>query len=529
MADDITFYDEIEAYCGRLSYRSGATAMLHVSTRCATYDVEVARWGATKDVVWSASALEGTFCAPPSDADSQGCGWPVSVEFEVDPTWRSGFYLVTLTAADAKPGRNVAHAGFVLRPAAPTSSAVLVLATNTWNAYNTWGGKSLYTGGNEVSFRRPFARGFLSRPEVERDDRKARPSRWGEEPDTDGLIYQKYRMDNGYSAGIGSSGWFTFERRFVEWAEHHGYEFDYAVSSDLENPSSVDGYQTIISVGHDEYVSQPQRRALESHVESGGNLASLSGNSMFWQVRLQEAGAPGRHNMGDAQAVMVGHKYSAHETDPVVAGGQAELMTGMWCDPLVGEPEWRLLGAGSAFGLYHRFGRAVAQGSGGFTVYRNNHWLFADTGLGYGDLLGAKHGVVGYETVGCRLTFDEFQQPIPQPNPDLPQDLEIVAFAPSSSLGVGDYPASISALSDQGDLEFVASRFYGDLKEESKAKVRHGNAVMLTCKPYKDGGEVVTVGTTDWAFGLADDPAVSQVTKNILNRFGVAKKHSGSP
>ena len=38
----------------------------------------------------------------------------------------------------------------------------------------------------------------------------------------------------------------------------------------------------------------------------------------------------------------------------------------MWADPLVGRPEWELLGAGSAFGLYHRFGKATPLGVGGF-------------------------------------------------------------------------------------------------------------------------------------------------------------------
>ena len=45
-----------------------------------------------------------------------------------------------------------------------------MLATNTRHAYNPWGGKSLYTGGTQVSYARPFARGMLDRPEVARDD-----------------------------------------------------------------------------------------------------------------------------------------------------------------------------------------------------------------------------------------------------------------------------------------------------------------------------------------------------------------------
>ena len=509
MADDITFFDDIEAYAAKLSYMAGETAHLHVSTRANSYSIQVARWGAEQELVWSADELPGTFTAPPADADSRGCRWPVSVEVPIENNWKSGFYLVTLTASEGPEGRTVAYTGFVVKAPSPRNRAVMVLATNTWNAYNTWGGCSLYTGGVEVSFERPFARGFLNRPHVDRDDRKARPARWGEEPDPEGAIYLKYRMDNGYPSSFGSSGWFTFERRFVEWAENRSYEFDYAVSSDLEDPAFLAHYDVVMSVGHDEYVSAPQRRSLEAHVERGGHLVSLSGNSMFWQVRLE----------GEDSGVMVGHKYSAHETDPVVAAGKPELMSGMWCDPLVGQPEWRLLGAGSAFGLYHRFGQATARGAGGFTVYRYNHWLLENTGLGYGDLLGDKHGVVGYETVGCRITFDDLQQPVAMPNADMPNNVEIVAYCAASNIGVGEYPLSKSAPTDQGDLEFMALRLYGDLSEDSKARVRHGSSVMLTCQPYPNGGEVVTVGTTDWVFGLGDDAAVDQVTDNILSRF----------
>ncbi|MDX2379224.1 MAG: hypothetical protein QNM02_05650 [Acidimicrobiia bacterium] len=512
--DDQTFHDDIEGYCGRLSTRSGEPVALHVSTRAEWYDVLVERWGAAREVVWSASELPGSFTPPPSDADAEGCAWPVSVEIPVDAGWRSGFYLVTLTARGAASGHDIAHAGFVVRGRSGSDvprRALLVLATNTWNAYNTWGGRSLYTGGSKVAFARPFGRGLLCRPEVDRDDRKARPVRWREEPDADGSIFQRYRTEHAYPSAIGSTGWFTHERRFVEWAEAAGYEFDYAISSDLaEDPTVLDGYDLVLSVGHDEYWSVGQRAAVEQHIRDGGHFATFSGNTMFWQVRLDGVS-------------MVCHKYAAHTDDPVVADGHPESMTGMWADPLVGRPEWALLGAGSAFGLYHRFGAATARGVGGFVVYRDRHWLFEGTGLGYGDVLGADDGVVGYETVGCPITFDEMQLPIAARPADLatpPDDIEIVAFTPSSNLGLGDYPSSIAALSDQGDAEFIATRIHGGADEQNLARVRHGNSAMLTCRPFgAAGGEVVTIGTTDWVFGLAEDVAVGRVTANVLDRF----------
>ena len=509
MTDDITRYDAVEAYCGALSCAPGETMTLHVSSRADRYDIAIHRWGPELELMWSAADLIGEEQPVPDDADSNGCGWPVSVTIPIDDAWRSGFYLVTLSPRGASPAGDRGYAGFVVRAGQHRASALLVLATNTYNAYNSWGGRSLYTGGSRVSFARPFGRGMLVRPATERDDRKSRPTYRREEPDVDGLIYQHYRFANGYPGFMGSAGWFTYERRFVEWAEAEGYEFDYAVSSDLDrDPEIAAGYDLVLGVGHDEYWSAGQRAAIEAHVRSGGNYASLSGNTMFWQVRLEDVGR-----------AMVCHKYHAHEVDPVVGTEAQVSMTGMWADPLVALPETALLGAGSAYGLYSRFGAATPRGSGAFTVYRNDHWMFAGTGLRYGDLLGVDDGVVGYETVGCRLGFDAYQLPIAIGGDGTPEHIEVVAFTPSSNLAMGEYPASIAALDDQGDLEFIAGRLHGRVDDDTLALCRHGNAVMLTCRPYGDeGGEVFTIGSTDWVFGLAGDPLVGQVTRNVIDR-----------
>ncbi|MCU1502622.1 MAG: hypothetical protein JWM12_1976 [Ilumatobacteraceae bacterium] len=509
MTEDFTGYDAVEGYCGRLSYVAGETMTLHVSSTSARYDVAIHRWGAERVEVWRREGVIGQRHDVPDDADAHGCGWPAAVELTLDAGWRSGFYDVTLTAHGAAPEHDVGHACFVVRAAEPTASRLLVLATNTYNAYNAWGGRSLYTGGDHVSFRRPFGRGMIDRIGTARDDRKARPLRWAEEPDVDGDVYERHRAVHGLPGYIGSAGWFTYERRFVEWAEGSGYELDLAISSDLEeHPDVVDGYELVLGVGHDEYWSALARNTVESFVRTGGTYASLSGNTMFWQVRLEDGGD-----------TMVCHKYSAHDTDPVVGAGRPQGMTGMWCDPLVGRPETTFLGAGSAYGLYSRFGAATPRGSGAFTVYRDDHWLLAGTGLRYGDLLGAKHGVVGYETVGCRLGLDELQLPVAAGGDGTPEEIEVVAFTPASNLAAGEYPASIAALEDQGDLEFIATRLHGGVDDASLARVRHGNAVMVVCRPFgARGGEVITIGTTDWVFGLADDPAVGRVTRNVLDR-----------
>ena len=527
MADDQTFHDDIEGYAGRLSYRAGETVTLHVSTHRPRFDVVVERWGATRVSLWEATDVPGRFVEPPPDADSAGCRWPTTIEIPVGDDWQPGFHLVTLTAHGAPAGRDVAHACFVVRRRPDDRAqarALLVLDTNTWHAYNTWGGRSLYTGGTTVSHARPFGRGMLWRPEVERDDRKARPVRWGEEPDVDGSIFQRYRTEHAYPAAIGSAGWFTHARRFVEWAEGSGHRFDYAVSSDLDrdvngDPDALAGYDLVLSVGHDEYWSAGQRRAVEDHVRRGGNFASFSGNTMFWQVRLEAAvaGWLGRDRRWNR------HGVSQVRRPPRRSGRCGRRPDRD--DRHVGRPARGATGVGTA---RSRLGlRALPPLRQGDPARRRRLRRVPRRPLDAGGhrprlrrCPRVADGVVGYETLGCPLTFDDLQLPVARAHPGLPADIEIVAFTPSSNLVVGEYPASISALSDQGDAEFIATRLYGDAGDTNLARVRHGNAVMLTCRPFgPDGGEVVTVGSTDWVFGLASDPAVMQVTANVLGHL----------
>jgi hypothetical protein len=512
VADDITHYDAIEGYSLQPSCRAGEVVQVCASTTSERFDVEVHRWGATRELVWTARDVVGREQPTPADADAAGCGWEPLVQIPTERAWRSGFYLVTLTAQDAPEDRAVGYTGFVVRATTP-GRALFVLATNTWNAYNNWGGRSLYTGGKEVSFQRPWGRGMLVRPEVDREDRKSPPRRPGEQPDVDGDLYQTFRYEHGFPGYLGSAGWFTYERRFAEWADRADLKLDYAISSDLEQVAGItDGYRLVIGAGHDEYWSAAGRETIERFVAGGGNYASFSGNTMFWRVRLERGGTS-----------MVCHKYTAHATDPVVTEDPT-AMTGMWADPVVGRTERGLLGAASMYGLYARFGQATPRGVPGFVVYRPDHWLLDGTGLRYGDVLGADDGVVGYETVGTKIALDDLNLPIAVADADvahdrLPEDVEIVALTPVSNLAMGEYPASIAALDDQGDLEFVADRIYGG-GETALGKVRHGNAVVLICRPFgPSGGQVLTAGSTDWVFGLARDSAVQRFTANAVIRL----------
>ncbi len=68
-------------------------------------------------------------------------------------------------------------------------------------------------------------------------------------------------------------------------------------------------------------------------------------------------------------------------------------------------------------------------------------------------------------------------------------------------------------------LATAPARWHPDDAEwyERWEKGRTGAAVMGI---YKQGGTVVTTGTTDWAHGLrGGDPVVEQITRNVLDRL----------
>ena len=276
-----------------------------------------------------------------------------------------------------------------------------------------------------------------------------------------------------------------WEEPFIRWAESNGYALDYCVNSDLEfRPELLRHYKLVLSVGHDEYWSAPMRDNLEKYIASGGNVAFFSGNTCCWQVRSEENGralACWKQSFGD---------------DPIYKSGSHKLLSSLWSHHLVGRPENALTGVGFLQGGYHMSHGQFMDGPGSYTLHRPDHWLFAGTDLKAGDRFGAqlpKYKVVGYECDGCELVWKD-GIPHPTYRDGTPENFTILA--------------TCQARWHPDDCEWY----------EKWEKGRVGHAVIGT---YTRGGTVVTVGSTDWAFGLrGNDPAVTRITKNVLDKLG---------
>jgi hypothetical protein len=483
----------LEAYCWPRSVAPGEPVGLHVSTDAGVFDITVTRDGAEQTEIWRSSGVPAGHHPTPKDASANGCGWPVAVQIPVGD-WPSGYYAVTVSAGGERAEAFLvvrAHAG------APTAPILFVLSTSTYDAYNDWGGPSLYTGGTQVSMLRPMLPGFLTKPEPHR--RKAQPH-----PDREALWFFEWAEPLGLSVWSGGAGWWNWERAYLHWAERNGYRMDVAISTDLETvPGLLDGYRLFTCAGHDEYWSWGMREALDRHTEGGGNAAIWSGNTCYWQVRFDHEAA-----------TMTSFKYRCDE-DPILATHDTHLLSGPWSDRRVGWPETRTIGLTFTRGGYSRYGLGVPRASGAFTMQRPEHWLFEGTGICYGDALGLEHAIVGYEVDGCAMTTGRDGLAVPTHEDGAPETLEILAVAPARLWAQHEQPSRYAH--EPGELENTAEALWGADWHQHVHEIANNHAVLATFTT-PGGGTVVNAGVTDWAYGL-EDPTVDRITRNALERL----------
>src|ERR1700733_11816873 len=492
----------VTGYCWPQSVRPGEPVGLHMSSSSGRpVRVEVARVGAHREVVFSSNAIGADEHEVPMDASSKGCGWPVALTLDVGPTGRSGYYEVVMEI-DVGEGVRRDFAFFVVRPSSD-ARIVVALSTNTWHAYNDFGGPNLYTGGTHVAMRRPMSAGYLYKPPG-----KGRRVTGTGAPDPQNAAHIGYVQINHLSGYAGSAGWPDWELPFIEWAEREGFEIGVCVNGDLEKHSEgLDGTSLYLSVGHDEYWSRGMRDTVEEFIAIGGNAAFFSGNTSLWQGGL---GGGGKRGMGGSKGFF--------KDDPLMGTDNEAEVTTFWSDVVVGRPENSMTGVSFTRGGYHRIGRNVTAGLGGYTVHRADHWIFDGTGLGYGDVLGVGATVVGYECDGCVFTYRD-GLPYPTGEDGTPSTFQILGTCPTQHFTRETAPRPPRP-GEPSELEYIASRVFGTREAEAMERIRHGHAV-LGAFTNDAGATVLTSGSTDWAHGLAGrDSQIEQITRNVLTQLG---------
>ena len=507
-------HGEIWCYTDSIVYPPGATARLCVSSTVRRCRLVIMRDGASAQVFLERVLGELRWQDTPEQCSVLGCGWAPALEFRIGEDWPSGAYRVTLTADGPTGDELCAHHLFIVRPLAgeKPQRILQVAATGTWTAYNTWGGSNHYQGitgpkrnqyATTVSLERPWCRGFVVLPaDAPRVPLAADPPP-GAAPR---YPHMEWAFANGYSNKYASSGWASYDRHFLHWAEHAGFAVDLASQHELQfNPEILSGYACVVFVGHDEYWSWEMRDAIDEYVDRGGHVARFAGNFM-WQTRLERGGR-----------AQVCYKYRARAEDPVYRSADRSRTTGSWEASETGRPGALTFGLNATNGLYAGWGGCAPRGVRGFPVYRPEHWAFAGTGLCYGDLLGADGHAFGYEVDGLDYVI-RGGLPEPTGTSGAPPGLEILALGMSSLKEERmNLPFDDRFLSDD-DAKYAAEILVGDRGDAAVDRVKRGAGMIVNFARGK--GAVFHAGSCEWVAALSRrDPMVERVTGNVLARY----------
>jgi hypothetical protein len=362
--------DAVEGYADKVSVLPGEEFGLYVSTTAAGFRVSAFRvgWygGAQGQLVWRSDRVAGHRQDRPhlvvATRTVDASGWRRSLRV---PTrgWPEGAYLLRL---DAENGHQ-RYVPLVVRSTRAAGRTLLMHAPATWQAYNTWGGYSLYEGRDGSYAHRALAVSF----------------------------------DRPYD-GSGAEKFLVYERALVVLAERLGIPLAYTTGLDVHlDPSVLHGAHAVVALGHDEYWTPEQRQHVTAARDAGTNLAFLGANTCFRRIRLEPGTGAGRRD-GRPRTVVC-YKTDYH-VDPYLAKHPTMATTDFRTGPGA-DPESSMTGV-----IYEGFPTDAP-----FVVEQPDHWVFAGTGV--------RKGTSFPHLVG--VEYDRVDPAFRPPSP-----IEVVAHSP---------------------------------------------------------------------------------------------------
>jgi len=193
------------------------------------------------------------------------CNWHPTLTFTIPPALPGGVYIAKLSSATGE-----SDCLFVVR-SSPPQPLLAQLPTSTYEAYNAWGGDSLYPGGARVAITGT----------------------------TQGI---EVSYDRPYDSATGAGQFFARDVAMVWFLERYGYPVSYSTSESVDlDPGQLSGRRAVIDFGHSEYWSQRQADAFARARDTGTSVLFLSSDTLAWRVRYapasaaaSEAGQPGQ-------------------------------------------------------------------------------------------------------------------------------------------------------------------------------------------------------------------------------------------
>ncbi len=362
--DGKTFHSpQIEGYAWSTSAEAGEEVQFSVSTLAPSFRVDVYRsgWyqGKGGRFITSIRTVPGhsyTFSSPDHQTGLVDANWPVAFTLTPDINWVTGLYLVKLTSSRGYQS----YIPLVIRSSRKSDFA-FIHAVNTDEAYNTWGGTSLY---DDLTQSLRWQRAF------------------------------KVSFDRPFEQNVGAGQMLWWEYPMVRWLERNGYDVSYLSDVDIQdNSDALQNYHALLIVGHSEYWSEQMYNRVEAAMNNGVNLAVFAANTFYWQVRYE------LHNSAVTalpERILV--CYKDWTRDPLY-GRDNQAVTVQFRQFPLNKPEQEILG--SMYASYW----PTNQGAFPWVVTDASSWVFTGTGLKDGDSL---KGLVGYE---YDRVFSDFPKP----------------------------------------------------------------------------------------------------------------------
>lgn len=392
----------------------------------------------------------------------QGYASPHHTQFAVAPE-RSGLYYfhAEVPAADGKGNAAFFSFPWVVAPATPQSPVAVLASTNTWNAYNNFGGRSNYINATSL----PAQPTVNARLDLLRYTAAGSFNEWGF-PDAlyEPLSFDRPEPGNHVAEGTKVSDPITgrqpchlapAEWRLLGWLEREAHAYDFYAEHQLHTGElDLDAYRVLILSVHPEYWSRAMYERVKAWVfERGGRLMYLGGNGLNCEVEFPDA-ATMRCN---SQLVSAGGALSMADPENPDITYESRFDRRF-------ESEASLLGVVCT--------EAGIMTAAPYCAVDASHWAFAGTGLREGDVFGAASL---HERVHGGASGHETDKQSPR---------------------------------SPGNTVLLAK---GMNPEE-------GGAEMVYHEPG-GGGAVFSAGSITYPASLLVDETVSRVTRNVLERF----------
>lgn len=420
---------------------------LYVSTAAPTFHVEAYRVGYYQGtgarLVWRSPEVTGhtqPACPVTPGVNMVACdNWTPSITVPITPAFVQGDYLFKLVGT----GDQQSYVPLTVWDPASHGTYLLKNDVFTWQAWNPYGGYDYYAG-----------RGACPRTVYPLCSRARIVS-----------------YDRPYGDGQGAGDFLWLEAPLVRLMERDGLDVSY--TTDLvveEHPETLAGHRALLSLGHDECWSLPERQATTTAEHHGMNLAFFGASAVLRHVRSQASPLGADREVVD---------YRDSTADPLNGKGDPREVTGnTWSAPPASWPESPFVGES-----YNGFLEPAVLGD--LTVTDGNAWLFAGTGLHTGSVLP---NVIGSDVDSL------------EPRGGHPDDVQILAH---SALPAG----RAQAASRNGAVFYSDMTYYSD---------------------PAGGAGVWDSGTNNWIPALApangDTPAaaaiVRTITENLFHLMG---------